>query len=50
MRNEQPARRRKTDTERQRSTVPDKKVRRNYGNRSASVKEQWIKKILSILI
>ena len=40
MRNEQPARRRKTDTERQRSTVPDKKVRRNYGNRSASVKEQ----------
>ena len=40
MRNEQPVRRRKTDTERQRNTVPDKKVRRNSGNRSASVKER----------
>ena len=40
MRNEQPVRRRKTDTERQRNTVPNKKVRRNSGNRSASVKEQ----------
>ena len=40
MRNEQPVRRRKTDTERQRNTVPDKKVRRNSGNRSASAKEQ----------
>ena len=40
MRNEQPVRRQKTDTERQRNTVPNKKVRRNSGNRSASVKEQ----------
>lgn len=40
MRNEQPVRRRKTDTERQRNTVPDKKVRRNSGNRSAPAKEQ----------
>lgn len=40
MRNEQPVRRRKTDTERQRNTVPDKKVRRNSGNWSAPAKEQ----------
>ena len=40
MRNEQPVRRRKTDTERQRNTVPNKKVRRNSGNRSAPAKEQ----------
>ena len=40
MRNEQPVRRRKTDTERQRSAGLDKKVRRNSGNGASPVKER----------